>query len=367
MCATARNRADAAPATAAAAAAAPRPARRPADRDAAAGARRTRRRICATRSTSSRPRWTARRRRRSSHRRPPPRRPPAAADHRVAGPPPRAEAQLPPRRSTGSGCAAGSYAAVAVLVAAADRHVRDGLLHRRRAQARRHPHQPGVDDPGQRRQELAKIVPPEGNRVDVNIDQIPVHVRNAVMAAEDRDFYSNPGFSFTGFARAFKNNIFGGDLQGGSTITQQYVKNALVGDARSGVGGLVRKAKELVISTKMSRRVVQRPSAAGVSEHHLLRPRRLRHLGGVQGVLRQAGRAAHRRRGRAAGRADPAAVRPGSRRRSRGCRGAVELGARRHGRHRRAVAARPCRAGVPADGAAGSGARAEPDHRARTG
>ncbi|MDT4999538.1 MAG: hypothetical protein QOK12_1643 [Mycobacterium sp.] len=101
--------------------------------------------------------------------------------------------------------------------------------------------------------ELAKIVPPEGNRADVNIDQIPVHVRDAVMAAEDRDFYTNPGFSFSGFARAFKNNIFGGDLQGGSTITQQYVKNALVGDARSGVGGLVRKAKELVISTKMSR------------------------------------------------------------------------------------------------------------------
>jgi membrane peptidoglycan carboxypeptidase len=100
--------------------------------------------------------------------------------------------------------------------------------------------------------ELAKIVPPEGNRVDVNIDQIPVQVRNAVMAAEDRDFYSNPGFSFTGFIRAMKNNLFGGDLQGGSTITQQYVKNALVGDERSGVGGLIRKAKEVVISTKMS-------------------------------------------------------------------------------------------------------------------
>ncbi len=100
--------------------------------------------------------------------------------------------------------------------------------------------------------EIAKIVPPEGNRVDVNIDQIPVHVRDAVMAAEDRDFYSNPGFSFTGFARAAKNNIFGGDTQGGSTITQQYVKNALVGSQRSGLGGIIRKAKELVISTKMS-------------------------------------------------------------------------------------------------------------------
>ncbi|HEX3287899.1 MAG TPA: transglycosylase domain-containing protein [Mycobacterium sp.] len=100
--------------------------------------------------------------------------------------------------------------------------------------------------------ELAKIVPPEGNRVDVNIDQIPVHVRDAVMAAEDRDFYSNPGFSFSGFARAAKNNVFGGDTQGGSTITQQYVKNALVGSQRAGLGGVVRKAKELVISTKMS-------------------------------------------------------------------------------------------------------------------
>jgi membrane peptidoglycan carboxypeptidase len=99
---------------------------------------------------------------------------------------------------------------------------------------------------------LAKIVPPEGNRVDVNIDQVPKHVREAVIAAEDRNFYSNPGFSFTGFARAFKNNIFGGDTQGGSTITQQYVKNALVGAQRAGVGGLIRKAKELVIATKMS-------------------------------------------------------------------------------------------------------------------
>ena len=100
--------------------------------------------------------------------------------------------------------------------------------------------------------ELSKIVPPEGNRIDVDIDQIPAHVLDAVMAAEDRDFYSNPGFSFTGFMRAATNNVFGGDLQGGSTITQQYVKNALVGDARSGVGGVIRKAKELVISTKMS-------------------------------------------------------------------------------------------------------------------
>ncbi|WP_085233901.1 transglycosylase domain-containing protein [Mycobacterium conspicuum] len=101
--------------------------------------------------------------------------------------------------------------------------------------------------------EIAKIVPPEGNRVDVNLSQVPVHVRQAVIAAEDRNFYSNPGFDFRGFARAVNNNLFGsGDLQGGSTITQQYVKNALVGSAQHGLAGLLRKAKELVIATKMS-------------------------------------------------------------------------------------------------------------------
>ncbi|WP_077087091.1 transglycosylase domain-containing protein [Mycobacterium rhizamassiliense] len=101
--------------------------------------------------------------------------------------------------------------------------------------------------------ELSKIIPPEGNRVDINISQVPVHVRQAVIAAEDRNFYSNPGFDFGGFARAVGNNLFGsGDLQGGSTITQQYVKNALVGSAQHGFSGLMRKAKELVIATKMS-------------------------------------------------------------------------------------------------------------------
>lgn len=100
--------------------------------------------------------------------------------------------------------------------------------------------------------QIAKIIPPEGNRVDVNINQVPVHVRQAVIAAEDRNFYSNPGISFTGFARAVNNDLFGGDLQGGSTITQQYVKNALVGSAQHGLSGLMRKAKELVIATKMS-------------------------------------------------------------------------------------------------------------------
>jgi len=97
--------------------------------------------------------------------------------------------------------------------------------------------------------QLARIVPPEGNRTDVPITEIPMHVRFAVLSAEDRSFYSNPGFSVTGTARAVLNDLRGGDRQGGSTITQQYVKNALVGDEQT----LMRKLEELVMSTKLSR------------------------------------------------------------------------------------------------------------------
>ncbi|MEZ2122053.1 MULTISPECIES: transglycosylase domain-containing protein [unclassified Corynebacterium] len=97
--------------------------------------------------------------------------------------------------------------------------------------------------------ELARIVPPEGNREQVNLDAIPESLRGAVLAAEDREFYTNPGFSVSGFARAIKGQITGDDSAGGgSTITQQYVKNAVVGNERS----YERKLKELVISAKMA-------------------------------------------------------------------------------------------------------------------
>ena len=101
--------------------------------------------------------------------------------------------------------------------------------------------------------ELAKIVPPEGNRVDVNINQVPVHVRQAVIAAEDRNFYSNPGFSFSGFARAVEATT------SSAAATCRVVRRSPSStsrtrwwDRRAGVSGLMRKAKELVIATKMS-------------------------------------------------------------------------------------------------------------------
>ncbi|MHA6782397.1 transglycosylase domain-containing protein [Pseudonocardia saturnea] len=94
---------------------------------------------------------------------------------------------------------------------------------------------------------LTRLVPEEGNRIAVPIDEVPQHVRDAVLAAEDRTFYSNPGFDLTGILRAVWNQLQGGS-GGGSTITQQYVKNALVGDDYS----LWRKYKEVVLAVKIS-------------------------------------------------------------------------------------------------------------------
>ncbi|MDN5706056.1 transglycosylase domain-containing protein, partial [Corynebacterium casei] len=97
--------------------------------------------------------------------------------------------------------------------------------------------------------QIARIVPPEGNRTQVSLEAIPDHVENAVLAAEDREFWTNSGFSFTGFARAVIGQLTGNDSAGGgSTVTQQYVKNTLVGNEVS----YIRKARELVYSIKMT-------------------------------------------------------------------------------------------------------------------
>ncbi len=93
---------------------------------------------------------------------------------------------------------------------------------------------------------LARLVPEEGNRIKVPIEQVPQHVRHAVLAAEDRTFYSNPGFDLTGIVRAAWNQLRGGE-GGGSTITQQFVKKALVGDEQT----LWRKYKEVILAVKI--------------------------------------------------------------------------------------------------------------------
>lgn len=88
------------------------------------------------------------------------------------------------------------------------------------------------------------------NRSPVTLSTVPDHVRWAVLAAEDRGYYSEHGISVRGTLRAAVNDLKGGDTQGGSGITQQYVKNAYLNSERT----LDRKLKELAIAVKLDRR-----------------------------------------------------------------------------------------------------------------
>ena len=90
------------------------------------------------------------------------------------------------------------------------------------------------------------------NREIIPLAKIPLNVRHAVLAAEDRNFYSNRAFSITGIAQAVIDNIVTlGNGRGGSTITQQYAKTAFLTPERS----IQRKIKELVISLKLENKL----------------------------------------------------------------------------------------------------------------
>ncbi len=81
-------------------------------------------------------------------------------------------------------------------------------------------------------------------RTPVTLAEIPDSVKNATIAIEDKDFYKNAGFSFTGIIRAIINTVFYRNLQGGSTITQQLVKNAFLTQERT----VRRKAQEVILT-----------------------------------------------------------------------------------------------------------------------
>lgn len=85
------------------------------------------------------------------------------------------------------------------------------------------------------------------NRIEVELEAIPLFVRRAVLAAEDQSFFEQPAFSLKAIARALINNLSGGETQGGSTITQQYVKIAYLSQEQT----LERKLRELIIAIKL--------------------------------------------------------------------------------------------------------------------
>ncbi|MEE1937904.1 transglycosylase domain-containing protein [Streptomyces sp. TRM 70361] len=91
----------------------------------------------------------------------------------------------------------------------------------------------------------------EVNRQKVELDDIPESTRQAVLAAEDRNFYHQSAIDITAMIRAGWNMLQGEGKQSGSTITQQYVKNYYLGQEQT----LTRKTKELFIALKLDHRV----------------------------------------------------------------------------------------------------------------
>ena len=93
---------------------------------------------------------------------------------------------------------------------------------------------------------LYKIYKDE-NRTVIPIEDIPPEIIYATLAAEDAEFYTHPGISAKGMARSFYKNFRDGELTGGSTITQQLVKNALLSPEKT----INRKIREIVLAIQV--------------------------------------------------------------------------------------------------------------------
>ena len=88
----------------------------------------------------------------------------------------------------------------------------------------------------------------EQNREIIDCSVLPDYVGQAVVASEDRSFYTNRGIDLVGIARAFWNNLTTGSRQGGSTITQQYAERYYLGETTSYLG----KAREAILALKIT-------------------------------------------------------------------------------------------------------------------
>ncbi|MFF3749797.1 transglycosylase domain-containing protein [Streptomyces sp. NPDC002018] len=97
------------------------------------------------------------------------------------------------------------------------------------------------------------------NREIVGLEQIPKEVQRTFVAAENKSFYQDSGVDLKGTARGLLNTVSGKGKQGGSTITQQYVKNYYLNQDQT----ITRKLKELVISLKVDRKKDKNEILAG--------------------------------------------------------------------------------------------------------
>lgn len=87
-------------------------------------------------------------------------------------------------------------------------------------------------------------------RTPIELEVVPEYLKQATVAVEDKNFYNHPGYDLTAYPRAIFNIVFRGKLQGGSTLTQQLVKNVLLTHDRT----IVRKIKEFVLAIQIESR-----------------------------------------------------------------------------------------------------------------
>ncbi|HEY6463946.1 MAG TPA: biosynthetic peptidoglycan transglycosylase, partial [Polyangiaceae bacterium] len=88
------------------------------------------------------------------------------------------------------------------------------------------------------------------SRVLVPSSAISPWIKQAIVATEDKRFYQHRGIDIRGMGRALWNDVRGRPVQGGSTITQQFVKNALTGDERT----VTRKLKEAALAWQLEQK-----------------------------------------------------------------------------------------------------------------
>ncbi|MEJ2559651.1 MAG: transglycosylase domain-containing protein, partial [Anaerolineae bacterium] len=93
-----------------------------------------------------------------------------------------------------------------------------------------------------------------GDREYVTLDKIPQHCVDVTVALEDKSFWENPGFDPEGIARAFWQNLQGGTIQGGSSITQQLIKNIIIDPDERIQRSYARKIKEVIMAVEITRR-----------------------------------------------------------------------------------------------------------------
>ena len=107
------------------------------------------------------------------------------------------------------------------------------------------------------------------NRQDLAYSQIPMMLQNAVVSAEDKNFWTEGGISPTGILRAAIHDVTssGGNLNGGSTITQEFVRNYYDGVGTQQTAS--RKIKEIFIAQKVARHILQAVDHGALPEHYL--------------------------------------------------------------------------------------------------